>query len=246
MDEDSDLITCSTHGKREPAYICKHLHEHPDQEWYSELQSKDNLHPDAWCARCESTFQKLGGWSDDSDDKPQITLVCVSCYEHLRGQSVAPVTEAVSDKWTEFVQSCSERLSVKQENLRQQYKIDEHKRWDWDLDNRTLIFSNDGVAAVTAEIDFVGSISTTSNTWLWAWANSSLSDLTDNISMHVSKVGAESNFVKLTTPLWPADEVDGWQMTAVCADILDCKGAYRTPSETGYTYLIIRNIEWVS
>jgi len=246
MDEDSELITCSTHGRRVPAYICKHLHENPSQEWYSELQGKDNLHPDAWCTQCEATFQKLGGWSDDSGENAEITVVCESCYEYLRGQSVDVVTELVYDQWNEFVRSCSERLSEKQESLRQQFKIGEHKRWDWDLDTGTLIFSNDGVTAVTAEIDLVGSISSTSNTWLWAWANSSLSELKDNISIPVTEIGAESNFVKLTTPYWPADEVDGWQMTAICADILGSKGAYRTASETGFTYLIIRNIDWVS
>lgn len=45
-----------------------------------------------------------------------------------------------------------------------------------------------------------------------------------------------------TTPgHWAADEQDGWHMTAYAYDVLGGLGAYRTPSDSGYVYMIIRD-----
>lgn len=246
MYEETKLITCNTHGESAPAFICKHLAENPEQYWFSDLQSKANLHPDAWCSECEEVFQSLGGWTDLAEGHALITMVCVRCYENLRAQSVPVTTEAVQDKWDECVRTSVQKLSEKQEYLLREFKIGEHKRWDWDLDESKLIFSNDGIAAVSAKIAIVGSISTTSETWLWAWANASLADVEDSISQKLTKFGEQSKFTKLTTPYWSADEQAGWEVTAICAEILDYKGAYRTSSENGYTYLLIDEITWIS
>jgi len=246
MIDESDLITCDTHGQKPPAYICNHLYEHPSQEWFSELPGKVNLCPDAWCVACESVFQKSGGWTDESQGKPRITMVCENCYELLRGKSVAFCTELVQTEWQEFAQSCLTKLSEKQAVLQQQYQINDHSRWDWDLDSQTLVFSNDGVAAVSAKIELVGSFSSTSSTWLWVWGNKFMTNLNDTLSDKLIEYGGENKFVKLSTPFWPADEYDGWEMTAIAVELLGCKGGYRTPSDTGHTYMLIHDIDWVS
>jgi len=247
MTHDSDnLISCDTHGDREPAYICKHLQNHPAQEWFSELQSRGNLFPDAWCKACEFTFQKNQGWNDASGEKPEIVAVCDSCYQSLRAQSVAHWDENIPEQWEGFIRSCSEKLQAKQDFLRENFNINEHKRWDWDLEKEVLEFSNDGIVAVTAKMEFVGSVSTSSNTWLWGWANPSLEGSIDTISNKLTTFGRESKYLKLTTPFWSADEIDGWEMTAVAAELLGSRGAYRTTSESSYTYMLIHDINWVS
>lgn len=35
-------------------------------------------------------------------------------------------------------------------------------------------------------------------------------------------------------------------MTAVAVELLDAKGAYRTPGSGGFTYLALMDISWVS
>ncbi|MFK8083907.1 MAG: DUF6882 domain-containing protein [Granulosicoccus sp.] len=62
----------------------------------------------------------------------------------------------------------------------------------------------------------------------------------------VQKYSDTSKFVNLTIPLWSADETDGWEMTAVAVELLDAKGAYRTPGSGGFTYLALMDISWVS
>ncbi|MGF1761644.1 hypothetical protein L4D76_27835 [Photobacterium sagamiensis] len=78
--------------------------------------------------------------------------------------------------WEDFVSEAHNALTEKQNKLMVDFKLGEHERFDWDQENGTLVFSNDGKVAVIAKVQFVGSISTKSNTWLWSWANSFVLD----------------------------------------------------------------------
>jgi len=245
-DESEKIISCSEHGEQRPAYVCAHLQNNPSQDWFSNLQSRDDLFPDAWCAACEEVFQKRGVWDDESEEQPDIAVVCENCYENMRAESVARWSENMPDEWVSFVSLCSKNLSAKQETLRDNFRINDHKRWDWDLTEEKLLFSNDGEVAVTAKIEFAGSVSTNSNTWLWGWANPSLTGMTDTVSIKLPRYGQKSKYLKLTTPYWSGDEIDGWEMTAIAVELLGCKGAYRTTSDSSYTYLLIHEISWVS
>jgi len=239
-------ITCTVHGSAEPAYVCNHLLDDPVQFWFSELPTVENKCPDAWCSSCEAQFQELGEWTDENTSADNIKVICQHCYENNRMQSIPYCMAAVAESWDKYVSHCVERLNQKQELLQTQFKINEHKRWDWDQGTGALVFSNDDVQAVISQIQFVGSISTSSDTWLWAWANSSLEPESWAKVLTVQKYGETSNFVNLTTPLWVADEIDGWEMTAVAVELLDAKGAYRTPSSNGFTYLALTDVAWIS
>lgn len=74
----------------------------------------------------------------------------------------------IAESWSRFVSHCVRRLIQKQEDLQTQFNLSEHKRWDWDQGAGSIVFSNDDIQAVVSQIQFVGSISVSSNTWLWA------------------------------------------------------------------------------
>lgn len=104
-------------------------------------------------------------------------------------------------------------------------------------------FSNDGVPAVRARIQFIGSFSPLSNTWLWAWANFSIDAPNRALVEKVRELGEERDFPKLTTWKWNATEHDGWHMAAIAARVMGAKGIYRAPSDTGPTFLAIMDAE---
>jgi len=89
------------------------------------------------------------------------------------------------ENWADFVTSAHNSLSEKQASIMSEYKIGEHERFDWDQENGTLVFSNGDKPAVIAKVQFVGSISTKSDTWLWSWANSTI---LDNVKDEMHKV----------------------------------------------------------
>jgi hypothetical protein len=157
------------------------------------------------------------------------------------------MTEAIADeKWVAQVTESHNYLTERQDGLMTEYKLGEHKRFDWDQDTGSLVFSNDGVVAVIAKVQFVGSISTESNTWLWSWANSTVQENVKDQMYKVQSFGENNGFPALTTDKWKGDEIDGWEMTSITAQVIEAKGAYRTSSDNGFTYMVITEIKWAN
>ncbi|WP_208603434.1 DUF6882 domain-containing protein [Marinobacter gudaonensis] len=149
------------------------------------------------------------------------------------------------EQWIAQITEAHNFLSERQNVLMEDYKLGEHERFDWDQDTSSLVFSNDGVPAVVAKVQFVGSISTRSNTWLWSWANPSIIDEAKDQMYRVRSFGEKHGYDALTVDKWEGDEVDGWEMTSIAAFVLNAKGAYRTSVDNGFTYMVITDIEWV-
>ncbi|ELG4788315.1 hypothetical protein RAL05_004509 [Vibrio vulnificus] len=148
--------------------------------------------------------------------------------------------------WEDFVTEAHAALTAKQNKLMTEFKLGEHERFDWDQESGTLIFSNDGKVAVIAKVQFVGSISTTSNTWLWSWASSYIYDNVKDQMHIVREFGESKGYEALIIDKWEADEIDGWEMTSVTSYLLEAKGAYRTTQEAGFTYMVITDISWAN
>jgi len=81
-------------------------------------------------------------------------------------------------------------------------------------------------------------------TWLWGWANESL---TPRVTTQLAKVrafGEAENISELTNAELPDDEYLGWEMTAVAAKLLGAKGAYRCPGKNGFVYVVYSSIRF--
>lgn len=150
------------------------------------------------------------------------------------------------EKWNAQVTESHNYLSERQDALMSEFKLGEHKRFDWDQETGSLVFSNDGVPTVVAKVQFVGSISTKTNTWLWSWANLSVLENVKDQMDFVKSYGEKHGYDALTIDKWEGDEVDGWEMTSISAQVLKAEGAYRTPSANGFIYMVITDIYWVN
>ena len=149
-----------------------------------------------------------------------------------------------ADPFVALLSTSVEYLDAHQEALYEQFQLGTWPRWDWHQDSGELVFSADGIPRVVANIQFVGSVSNVTGTWLWAWANPHLDERWTREMLEVRQFGAAREFWKLTTRKWEADEGDGWEMTSIAAYVLQAQGAYRTPGEKGLTYMLLRNVRW--
>jgi hypothetical protein len=235
-------LTCGTHGKAWPAYVCEHLAHNPVQRWVCAYPSRSDPWPDAWCARCDRRSVRDRRRVDSSGAGLRARLLCHHCYADARARALGRLKGRALVSWRAFVRRCRRRLHERQDRLQAEFELGRHKRWDWDQRTGELVFSGDGAPAVRARVHFVGSVSTVSGTWLWSWANFSLARKVRRLAGSVREFGERKDYPHLTTPRWPATEADGWDMAAVAAELLDADGVYRTPGETGFLFMVLTRV----
>jgi hypothetical protein len=244
-DEGARLVECASHGQAYATYICKHLVSKPKQRWFADLPEEDWPWPDAWCTKCQAIFERQGGWPEDGEEAP-IALVCNHCYQDKRAESAESFSGKAGSAWKALIRDAMNELEDKQAALSEEFEISRHKRYDWSQETGELVFSNDGVPAVIASFEFIGTLSSKSGTWLWSWANFSFQEAMRTAALKLHEVGEEHDFRKLTTPKWNASEHDAWEMAALAAKLLDLPGVYKSPSENGASFLMIKDIRKAS
>jgi hypothetical protein len=234
------IVECAEHGERDAAFVCQHLPggEAAGFNWGADEENPDGLWPDAWCDACERVRISEGGWTDRSEAFAAVRLLCDRCYETARARNWKQDDAA----FHLFMDDAVAYLHARQDALRTQFDLGSFKRYDWHQDSGQLIFTRDDRAQLVADVQFVGGVSSRSHTWLWSWANHSILEPVKHQIRRVRMLGEEQRFLKLACARWPADEGDGWDMTAVAAYLLQAKGAYRSPSDYGFSFLVLTDI----
>lgn len=240
MNDSEQKVCCETHGSGTATFLCKHLLEGEKRGFHVGYDPKQPyaLYPDAWCDECDTVLDKEGEWNEVSENFADVKMVCSDCYQEIRERNWIQDEEA----WSALVQDGFSYLKERQQHFLDEFQIMSYDRWDWDQDTGMLTFSHEGKPRVVAEISFSGTLSKSAGTWMWAWANDSLADKIKSESLVMRHAGEREHHLKLASALWKADEVDGWEMTAIMAKALGATGAYRTSSESGFTYMIVKQV----
>jgi len=142
-----------------------------------------------------------------------------------------------------FSKESYEYLIAQQDFCKSYYNLSSYGRWDYDQETGLIEFSDSGVVKLRIKYENVGSVSTVSNTWLWAWDNQYLLPQVKSEIIKLKDFGKKMNFKRLTKAKWCGDEYDGWEMTAIAANIMNAKGAYRVPSDNLFSFFIFKEIE---
>ena len=241
---DDKGVDCSEHGKSDATYVCRHLLRGQGVGFHQGVDpaGRGKWFPDAWCDECEAVRLEEGDWNERSEAFAGISLVCSGCYLRSRLLNWPRETHPETAR---LIEQAVPYLQQQQDELCARYSLNDHERYDWDQDSGQLGFSNAGVPAVVADIQFVGSVSTQSHSWLWSWANDSF---LEGVRSHVRRVrahGDEHRLLKVACAYWGAEEEDGWEMTAVTAFLLRARGAYRSPDDNGFTFMVLTDVRWV-
>ena len=244
MSNSEKKVECEVHGKQTATFVCNHL-VRGDKLGFNygyDPEYPDDLYPDAWCDECESVLEAEGEWNEKSEAFADIKVLCSTCYEECRERNWIQD----DDSYHDLISSSFQYLQDKQDVFAKTFRINHHERWDWYQETGLLIFSHEGKPQVEAKIDFSGSISTNTGTWMWAWANESLTKNIKLASQEIRAFGEKHGYLHLAAAHWPATVEDGWEMTAIMAKQLGATGAYRTPNDYGYMYMVIREARWVN
>ncbi|MHC4512290.1 MAG: DUF6882 domain-containing protein [Planctomycetota bacterium] len=146
------------------------------------------------------------------------------------------------DEYRAFVQKCYEYLQEQQDFCRMDWGIGSFSRWDMDQHAGELVFSNSEGPRVVCKMQIAGTYSNESRTWLWSWNNASIQAHLKEAATIARRFGQEHGIDELTTAKWDADEADAWAMTAVTANLVQAKGAYRGEDESGLTFMLMMDV----
>jgi hypothetical protein len=194
-----------------------------------------------WCSKCNEIMLEAGGWDEESEEFAQITIVCADCYDQAKERNRIKLSD---EEFESLIQDAYEYLNNQIRECKTEFKILNYERFDYDNETGEIIFSDHGIPKVIAEYQNVGSFSTKTNTWLWAWANDSITEDTRELAQIVRGFGETHGIEKLTTAHWEAEEVDGWEMTALTAKLTEAMGAYRAPVDHLFIFMIFTDVRW--
>lgn len=86
-------IECSTHGPAYVTYVCRHLIEGSNRQWYSSDVDEEHQWPDSWCGICNQFYEAVGEWNEKSeaaaDLGKNLKLLCHHCYARIRATCIA-------------------------------------------------------------------------------------------------------------------------------------------------------------
>ncbi len=134
-----------------------------------------------------------------------------------------------------FIEGSMEGLRLQTEVHQGMWSYGNEERWDFSQDTSELVFSfPDMIVRAAAQI--IGTFDRHESTWMWSWANSSISDSLKSDSARVREYGERHCIHRLTAPTWPAQEMDGWHMAAIANRLCERNGVYRGPAGKTFVF----------
>jgi hypothetical protein len=149
-------------------------------------------------------------------------------------------------KWKSLLRISEKYAAERQSQIVKEFNLGNWDSWFLDQETGELIFSSGEVPMVVANVEVAGTYSNESKTWLWGWANESIHEKVKGRIEQVALVGLELGLKRLTERKFTVKEKEPWGLSRVSAYILDAKMVYRAPSPSGYIYLCIMDIDYVS
>lgn len=151
----------------------------------------------------------------------------------------------MSDWYEQWRHDALHELIEKNDRVMADFRINDWPRWDYGLKDCSLIFSDQGVPRVVAEVRLIGSTSKALNNWQWAWANSNWPPEVVSGVEAVKAYGEEHAIAELTHG-WVEDDDDlnqkGWELSAVAARLLNGLGVYRPQTDNGALFFLYRSL----
>lgn len=246
---DSERVTCGTHGDTPATFACRHLTSGVACGYHCSADDPTDKWPDAWCDLCEEAFQAEGGeWNDVSEKVADIKLMCAHCYDAARARNLEPPPNARGAR-TALTAKEADALIHHAVHEMQKVQDTSKKRWGWDAmaewyfdhEASTLAFSDPAHPAVIADVRLVGSYSTNSNTFQWAWEtfDDGAPEARDISRLRV--FGEVRGISKLTTANWKCEEAEGWEMASLAGYVLGTEALYRAPFAHQRWFMLLSN-----
>jgi hypothetical protein len=237
-----EIVTCETHGSGPATYVCRHLADgHASGLGVHFDRSSEQPWPDMVCTACANEPE----WSHE-EAVERIRLLCSHCWEDAFGNN----TDAHHESPDGWLGDTAHRAESRQRKWADEHGILEAKQYRYELEQSPPWL---GFGPSTDKFDIlceptvIGSWSKASGTWLWGWANSWWSPALTRPIVHVKRTGENLGVEQLWRGRIESDEALAGELSLVALELLpQFSGIYRSPSDTGALFLLVRNTRRVS
>jgi hypothetical protein len=148
------------------------------------------------------------------------------------------------NQFDEYLELCYENLEKKQEILLKEYGIGNgnFQEYWYDQESSKIQFKTDGKVMLEFRVVFIGSWSTKSNTWMWAWANNSMTDGVKSQSSVLKELKLVTGFGIFTEESFNCDEAMAHELAAFSVDHLKAKGMYISPDGKSNLFMALMHV----
>lgn len=242
-------ITCSSHGETPATFACRHVVFGVACGFHSGEPTEDEPWPDAWCDLCEVAFQAAGGqWTKNAEKIANIKVLCTGCYEAARTRNldVPQLARGASvalsdDEAAELIHHAVHAAQAIQERSQAKWNWHTMGHWNYSLESRTLTMSDPARPLLLADLRMIGSYSTNTNTFQWAWKTFGDDAPEAAASARLREFGSVRGISRLVTPNFACDEDEGWQLASLAAYLLGADSLYRAPSDHLRLFMLLDN-----
>jgi hypothetical protein len=141
-----------------------------------------------------------------------------------------------------FLDNCYQALQSKQSLLLKKYRVGKFEDYWFDQETESLQFKNAGKVKLEFTIVPIGSWSAKSHSWMWAWANRSLTDSLRSQSEVIKGLAAHTGYGIFENEAFEAEESMAHELTAMAVFHLNALGMYIVPSGDLKTFLALMKV----
>lgn len=144
-----------------------------------------------------------------------------------------PMSDA---EFRELLDRCMAELRLKSEAHAASWGLGSTDWWNLDQEDGRLIFTSEEIVAA-APAQIIGTYSTQSGTFLWAWDHPSVLPPLQEHARQVREFGERHDIAPLTTRKLECDEADAWEFAALACHLCGAQGAYRGPAGPALVFM---------
>lgn len=138
-----------------------------------------------------------------------------------------------------FVDTCYSELEVKQNKIQEDFDIGSFDEYRYDQEQEILQFKNANEVIIEFNVIFIGTWSKKKKDWLWAWANSSMTDNVKQKALSLKKLHHITGFHIFENSSLEADEITAWELAALSVHVLEAIGLYKIPGDDSDLFIAL-------
>ncbi|MCL2174530.1 MAG: hypothetical protein FWB73_00655 [Treponema sp.] len=134
-----------------------------------------------------------------------------------------------NEEFETYKNVCYQEIGNRQKKLLELYGLQNYKDFWYSQTTETLQFKTDGKVEIEFEVIQIGSWSSISDSWMWAWANDSVTEKTKQKSAKIKELAEITGYDIFSLEAFEAKESIAHQLTAISANYLNAIGYYIAP-----------------